>query len=47
MHFNSFEEYLAFINSKHDASAEEARELKEAPKKRGGKKKNGESVQTD
>lgn len=44
MHFNTFEEYLAFVNSKTDKKTE-ARELKEAPKKRG--KKKGESVQTD
>lgn len=45
MHFNTFEEYLAFVNSK--TTKEPARELKEAPKKRKGKKKDGEDVQTD
>ena len=45
MHFKTFEEYLAFVNSKQNPK--NARELKEAkPKKRGGKKKD-DSVQAD
>lgn len=43
MHFNSFEEYLTYIQQKDKA---EVRELKEAKPKRKGKKKD-ESVQTD
>lgn len=44
MHFKTFEEYLAFVNSKQNPK--KARELKEAkPKKR--RKKKDESVQAD
>lgn len=44
MHFNTFEEFLAYVNSRH--AVKEARELKEKkPEKK--RRKKDESVQTD
>lgn len=46
MQFNSFEEYLAFVNSKQkDTDARELKEVEKPKPKR--RKKKSESVQTD